>query len=256
MKKMGVFCLIMCMLLQFFCACGEQEQIKEYLSDRSPLEECVDNLGRNNSGRFLGTLPSSNVAVPTISLSINETECSYNGTVYKEMVSAENPNHFCWSGWQLDCDYLEVLGRTAEEEIVYGIKDGNEEVVTLLILDNSEVPCASWFALPAIADVSIANYSLEDFYVQKMIGEEDTINTIDQVWFYHTSAEFIKTVDPIIEWPEMHRVFLICKEIPWLVYELNYSYRHANTSDLFVYSVQSGGWVMLDETGEIVSWLR
>lgn len=251
-----VFCLFLCTMLLFLFACEEQGQIKQYCSNDSPMGNCVDTSGREQSNRFLGTLPSCEESAPTVSYAQNGNECTYEGVVYREMVSEEDPGHFCWSGWQLDCDYLEVLGKTEENEILYGIKDKNKRVLSLLILNSSsDVPCVSWFVLPDLADTDMADYSLDDFDIQKIVGEEDSINAAEQLWFYHTSAEYEKTLDPLIEWPEMHCLFLVNKEAPWLVYELNYCYRNSNSTDLFIYCIPSGGWVMLDRNGDVVPWL-
>ena len=251
-RKVSVFLL----LFFLFCFCGcktEQDNISEaplsngsnsvkhYVVFETPLLNYFDPAGYDVSNYFLGELPQTALPVTELSVSVENGMCIYDGLSYRKMTSSPNSNTFPWSGWQLDCSYLESLGKTKLGELVYGVKDGKTISSIVLLGGNGEQKFAQWFVLEGLDAIDVNSLTIDDFYVQKAYGEEDTKNTLSTIWSLHIGKSYDHAEDWLLEWPVCHMFFLVSKDAPWLVYELNYCYESEDSNSLYFYNANVDG---------------
>lgn len=252
MKKMKSL-LCVCLTLAFlFCAtaCSSITYSQEYTDDNSPFSDYFNSISITPlaiEDMFLGTLPEASASLPQVVCEVDDSQCFYQENVYEEVACPEGSSYREYCFWQLDCDYLEVLGKFSSEYLVYGIKEEGRVVSLLLVCADAAQPDVRWFVLRDLDLLDPCDYRLTDFNVEIISGERDSESFLKKVWNFHTWAQFSDTRDLIYEASTGWRtIFLVNQEHPWMVYELNYSYVHG---EVYIYNVPNDGTVLLNSNG-------
>lgn len=253
MKKMKSLLCVYLILVFLFCttACSQITYSQEHTDDVSPFIGYFSSLDSTRplaiEDMFLGILPETSAFLPQIACEVDDSQCLYQGNVYDEVAHPEGYSYPEYCFWQLDCDYLEVLGEFSSEYIVYGIMEEERVVSLLFVRADTAQPDVRWFVLHELDLLDPCDYQLSDFNVEIISGERDSESFLKKVWNFHTLAQYSDTRDLIYEASVGWRtIFLVNQKHPWMIYELNYSYVHG---EIYIYNVPNDGTVLLNSNG-------
>ena len=239
--------LLLCFLLVLLAGCRE-EPVRETNPDGTPVRYDRDDLAESpffgiippqQATFFLGELPKVNEPLNVVDMARRNDGCVYQGKPYKKIVF---PPYLtvddCF--WQLDCNYLHVLGENSRGEIVYAIGD---PVETLLIVNAENEP--EWYVDNTHDILNPCAYSFDDFDVETIYGLSVRPNSISEIWEYHTGKEYDSVRYFIMDHLDFQRYFLRCKDRPWLVYELRCTYTYDGF--LYIYNIPNDGMLLMNE---------
>ena len=213
-----VYCALTLLLMFSTIGCSQQQEEYDLLEkNKSPFADCTE---RNVSEMFIGSLPSSDSHIAEIALSQSELRCEFLGREYIKVEPTEFP---IWSNWQLDCDYLTVVGQTNEGKIVYAIENDDIGIISLLVLfsDKSHFEC-SWYITEDLDILNPCDYSIKDFDVEIIYGKNIQSRSIKKIWNYHIGEEYDFVRNSLrVDDTDSQVFFLRSKKNPWMVYELS-----------------------------------
>ena len=246
MKKI-VMCVAICFFLAVLVGCNNELAGETNLDgspvfydkreqDKSPFSDMVPDC---QATFFIGELPEVNEPLSIVDIVRQDDACVYQGITYQKVAF---PTYSAiWNCiWQLDCNYLNVLGKTDEGEIAYAIGDPAE---TLLIVNLENEP--EWYITDVQNILNPCAYSVDDFDVEIIYGLSVRPNSISEIWEYHTKIEYSKLRDLLINSTDYQRYYFRCREKPWLVYELHCIYTYDGC--LYIYNVPNDGMLLMNE---------
>ena len=262
MKSKKIICFYILIALFIFGGCKEAnpithdnythtEEVVMHTDDLSPFQEILSyentpGLLTLHADMFIGNLPESKGQLSLIECTVTANQCSCLGRRYIEVPCSEGFSGIERCGWQLDCSLLEILGISTEGDTVYAAKDQEGNIVTLLLVGATEGKTkVAWYISEQLDVLDIQNYGLEDFRVE-CIARENSPNTIEEIWEYHRDKSYSDRGAIMSEKPQAYCCFLVNKELPWLVYELNYFYESSSENYLFIYNVPNDDVILIE----------
>lgn len=246
-----VIIVFFCLILFPLYGCTALSFSNLHTDDVSPIKSLL-NKGDNDRftiqmDMFIGELPAVTSNLQEIPCLTENGHCIYWGQTFDEVPYQDGlsfPDHCVW---QLDCNYLEPLGKMSNGNIVYGVQNEGGVIASLLLVStDSEHPGVSWFVSDDLDILDPCAYRLTDFEIEIISGPNDGEDVLWRVWSYHIGEQYTDTLDVLVEDPEWRKLFLISKENPWLVYELNYFCIDAN---IFINNVPNDGMVAINPAG-------
>lgn len=215
------------------------------------LSACAQNTKSPFTGRhkyahaFLGPLPEAGEELSVISYEITGKQCSYLDRTYTEVIPEGT-----YANWNLDCSYLDAIGKTADGSTVYAIEEDDEPVVLLFVGTDIYDLWVGWYILEDKVDIlDPYSYTFRDFNVKRLEGKEDPRFSDEAVWTYHISSAFTETEIWWYETWENNTLLMRSKEHKWLAYQLHYAVL-ADEGYVYVYNLPNDGKVMLTENGD------
>lgn len=211
-------------------------------NDQSPFAGRIE-----TPGMYIGTLPESESPLSIMDVERQEDSCTYLGKTYKRVSFPSLKK--CGSGqcyWQLDCNYLTAIGKTAADETVYAVYSKDQELLSLLLVgtDVHNLTC-DWYILDTLDVLNLSSYSFRDFSVQNLSGKKDRMYSNEEIWEYHISEEELDTSYLSVDHADEYLLFLRSKENPWLVYELRYMILYEGY--LYIYNTHNSGSILIQK---------
>ena len=172
--------------------------------------------------------------------------CIFRGETYIEIEREANYiRTSTWHGWKADLSLFKAIAKTEHSDVVLKMDCEGGELLMLLSCNEGEEYI--WLLHEKQDVLNVQNYELDDFIVYNDgVRVDQNKDEYAQIWSYHKDAKSAKQVYPVLDGDaECHRLDLICKQYPALVYELNYYY----LDGVFcVYNMQNG--FVISRTGD------
>lgn len=240
-----------CMILFSLYGCTDLTFSNLHTDDVSPVRALLSKGGSDHftmqMDMFIGKLPAATSDLQEIPCAVEHGQCIYLGQTFSEVPYQDSLSFSDHCVWQLDCNYLAPLGKMSSGDIVYGVQNEGGVIASLLVVStDAEHPGVSWFVSDDLDILDPCEYQLTDFNIELISGPNDGEDMLWRVWSYHIGEQYADTRDILAERPEWRTLFLISKENPWLVYELNYFCMDAN---VFINNVPNEGMVQINPAG-------
>lgn len=176
-----------------------------------------------NGNIYVGDLDMTEGGTPPV-VDVEEKDTGefiVNGKLYKQYQNNTGPIDFFHtissSSWYMDMSQCSIIGKTQDGIEVIAPTDENPLVI---LLRNIEEQTAVCLMRPDIIEEGVSVFDLDDFDVY-WDGEFSADNTrISALWEFHTGYQEYPIASPMLDgdW-EIHRVTMVLKESPALIYE-------------------------------------
>lgn len=174
---------------------------------------------------FAGSLDITEASVPPV-VEVEEKETGefiLDGRLYKQYKTDTYKIDFFYNisanCWHMDLSHCSIIGKTQDGIEIIG---PNVETSLVICLSNEEERTALLLMRPDIIENGVSVFDLDDFDIY-WDGQSSFDNTlITSLWELHTGYQEYPIAGPMLDgdW-ELHRLIMVLKECPALIYEFN-----------------------------------